>query len=225
MKPEQRDQLRAMFPPETIGHVPRGGVQLAYVGHAAVTDRLLAVDPDWTWEPVAHDDDGLPLIQHRGKDAVLWIRMTVCGITRYGVGIVQATAFELEKQLISDAIRNAAMRYGVALDLWAKEDLGGIATVEEIHQAVEHRTTQPTQPRRPVAAQEAPDPEPSLGASALTVRGLRERAAALVAAEISVVDERKRRKLPAIRDGISNEAAQAIDAMLTELEQSLEIPF
>lgn len=216
MKPEQRDQLRAPFPPETIGHVPRAGVQLAYVGHAAVTDRLLAVDPDWTWEPVAHDDDGLPLIHQRGKDAVLWIRLTVCGVTRFGVGICQAGAFELEKQLISDAVRNAAMRFGVALDLWAKEDLGGIATVEEIHQTVEQKAQ-----RR--AVQEGPEPSP--GASALTVRGLRERAAALVAAEVAVADERKRRKLPAIRDGISNEHADAIDAMLTELEQSLEVPF
>lgn len=115
--------LREPFPAASIGKLPKGGATLDYVGHAAVTDRLLAVDPLWTWEPVAFDEQGLPLVAERGKDAVLWIRLTVCGHTRLGVGIVPAGAFERDKQLISDAIRNAAMRFGVALDLWAKEDL------------------------------------------------------------------------------------------------------
>ena len=117
--------LRKPFPQSAIGHLPKGGTQLDYVGHAAVTDRLLEVDPLWSWEPVAFTEAGLPLVHYRDKpaEAVLWIRLTVCGHQRLGVGIVSAGAFELEKQLISDAIRNAAMRFGVALDLWAKEDL------------------------------------------------------------------------------------------------------
>ncbi len=86
-----------------------------------VTDRLLEVDPEWSWEPLAFDADGTPLVRYRDGDAVLWIRLTIAGMTRLGVGIVQATAFELEKQLISDALRNGAMRFGVALDLWSKE--------------------------------------------------------------------------------------------------------
>jgi hypothetical protein len=114
MTPEQAAELRKPFPPSAIGKLPKGGTQLDYVGHAATTDRLLAVDPGWTWEPVAFDEHGLPAFQ--GKN--LWIRLTVCGVTRYGVGDGNSL-----KECIGDAIRNAAMRFGVALDLWSKEEL------------------------------------------------------------------------------------------------------
>ena len=124
MTEEAAKALRAEFPASAIGKLPRKGTPgLDYVGHAAVTDRLLAVDPEWSWEPVAFDDLGVPLITRSANEAKLWIKLTVCGVTRYGVGICPLNAFELEKQLISDAIRNAAMRFGVALDLWSKEDL------------------------------------------------------------------------------------------------------
>ncbi len=123
MNSEQAKALRAPFPAEAIGKLPRGGTMLDYVGHAAVTDRLLAVDPDWTWEPLAFDEHGLPRIVRNGKEASMWVRLTVCGTTRLGVGICASTAFELEKQLISDALRNASMRFGVALDLWSRESL------------------------------------------------------------------------------------------------------
>lgn len=117
--------LREPFPPSAIGKLPKGGTTLDYVGHAAVTDRLLEVDPEWNWEPVAWTAEGLPLYRIEGNEAVLWIRLTIGGVTRLGVGICSSKAFELEKQLISDALRNAAMRFGVALDLWSKEDLHG----------------------------------------------------------------------------------------------------
>ena len=114
MTPEQAADLRKPFPPSAIGKLPKGGTQLDYVGHAATTDRLLSVDPGWTWEPVAFDEHGLPAFQNKN----LWIRLTVCGVTRYGVGDGNSL-----KECIGDAIRNAAMRFGVALDLWAKENL------------------------------------------------------------------------------------------------------
>ena len=122
---ERLRALRAPFSPNQIGKLPRGNVTLDFVGHAAVTDRLLAVDPFWTWEPLAFTDEGLPFIRSRDNYAVLWIKLTACGVTRLGVGVVEAAGRprEIEKELISDAIRNAAMRFGVALDLWSKEDL------------------------------------------------------------------------------------------------------
>lgn len=123
MNADQAKALRAPFPPEVVGKLPKGGTTLDYVGHAAVTDRLLAVDPEWSWEPVAWDVDGGPLVRYGQKEASLWIRLTVCGVTRIGVGTAPPGAFELEKQLVSDALRNAAMRFGVALDLWSKEIL------------------------------------------------------------------------------------------------------
>lgn len=98
-------------------------VDLDFVGHAVVTDRLLAVDPLWTWEPLALELDNGPLIRTGGSEAELWIRLTVAGMTRIGVGTAPKGSFELSKQLIGDAIRNAAMRFGVALDLWTKQDL------------------------------------------------------------------------------------------------------
>lgn len=125
MTPEAVQALRRQFPAESVGKLPKGGAQLDYVGHAAVTDRLLMVDPEWTWEPVAFAADGAPLIRVAGKDAELWIRLTVCGVTRYGVGTAASSSVDLAKQLVSDAIRNAAMRFGVALDLWSREELEG----------------------------------------------------------------------------------------------------
>lgn len=116
---EKQAALRAPFPPEKIGSKPRGGVRLDFVGHADVTDRLLEVDPEWTWEPVGVDALGLPAITKDG----LWIRLTVCGVTRYGFGDAEdKTGPAAIKEMIGDAIRNAAMRYGVALDLWSKAD-------------------------------------------------------------------------------------------------------
>jgi hypothetical protein len=132
---EKAAALRKPFSPNTMGKLPKpyksdspkgnckecGGyhglpaVHLDYVGHAATTDRLLAVDPEWAWEPVAFDDRGLPSLTSNGN---LWIRLTVCGVTRYGVGDGKSL-----KECIGDAIRNAAMRFGVALDLWGKEEL------------------------------------------------------------------------------------------------------
>src|SRR5665811_534604 len=35
------------------GYHGRPAVSLEYVGHAALTDRLLDADPNWTWEPLA----------------------------------------------------------------------------------------------------------------------------------------------------------------------------
>src|SRR6476646_1173908 len=102
MNKEQHDKLRAPFKPEQIGKLPKptkrenpkgkcqecGGwhglpaVHLDYVGHAAITDRLLEVDPEWTWEPMARGANGEPLMTNGG----LWINLTVCGVTRPGFG-------------------------------------------------------------------------------------------------------------------------------------------
>lgn len=135
LTPEKAAALRKPFEPQQVGKLPKpfsaqsqkgncrecGGyhgmpaVHLDYVGHAATTDRLLQVDPEWSWEPLAYDMAGLPMLDANRN---LWIKLTVCGVTRLGVGDGKSL-----KELIGDAIRNAAMRFGVALDLWAKEDL------------------------------------------------------------------------------------------------------
>lgn len=108
-------QLREPFPREVVGRLPKGGAMLDYVGHAAVTDRLLSVDPEWTWEPMGYTPTGLPALDDQGN---LWIRLTIHGHTRLGVGDGRSM-----KEKIGDAIRNGAMRFGVALDLWTKDEL------------------------------------------------------------------------------------------------------
>lgn len=133
--------LRAAFPPHQISKLPKpkskdavkghcnecGGwhglpaVHLDYVGHAALTDRLLDADPSWTWEPLSLDTHGLPALDNNGG---MWIKLTVCGVTRLGYGDAQGkTGGDAMKERIGDALRNGAMRFGAALDLWHKGDL------------------------------------------------------------------------------------------------------
>lgn len=102
--------------------MPNGGhIDLAFVGHAEATNRLLNVDPFWDWEPLTVDERGLPQFDgYRG----LWIRLTVCGMTRLGYGHAgDKTGGDALKEVIGDAIRNAGMRFGMALDLWTSSDL------------------------------------------------------------------------------------------------------
>jgi len=141
--------LRAPFEPHQVGKLPKptkqqtdevkadfkkgvrcnicGGwhhpqvVHLDYVGHAAITDRLLEVDPAWTWEPLAFDANGLPAKDNIGG---LWIKLTILGVTRLGYGDATGkTGGDAIKELIGDALRNAAMRFGCALELWHKGEL------------------------------------------------------------------------------------------------------
>jgi hypothetical protein len=96
-------------------------IHLDYVGHAALTDRLLEVDPEWSWEPMATGQDGLPAFD---RDGGLWIRLSICGVTRLGYGDAQGkSGGNAVKEAIGDALRNAGMRFGAALDLWHKGDL------------------------------------------------------------------------------------------------------
>jgi hypothetical protein len=91
-------------------------IHLDYAGHAVVTDRLLQVDPEWSWEPFALDRDGLPFIDSVGG---MWIRLTVLGVTRLGYGDAGGKrGADAVKETIGDGIRNAALRFGVGLDLW-----------------------------------------------------------------------------------------------------------
>ncbi|MDX3298579.1 hypothetical protein PV569_33500 [Streptomyces scabiei] len=147
------EKLRAPFPPEAIAKRPTiscGGCKnapnkvcsahtkssceecgqyvttahkhLDYVGHAEATDRLLSVDLTWDWQPMAKDDKGQPLLD---VDGGMWITLTVCGMTRkgYGDAVGKRAGVTATKEIIGDAIRNAGMRFGMALDLWAKTDL------------------------------------------------------------------------------------------------------
>lgn len=95
-------------------------VHLDYVGHAALTDRLLDADPRWTWEPIAEPAKlGLPT-----APGGMWIKLTIDGVTRLGYGDAEGkTGGNAVKETIGDALRNAGMRFGAALDLWHKGEL------------------------------------------------------------------------------------------------------
>jgi hypothetical protein len=75
----------------------------------------------------------------------MWGRLTLNGVTRWAVGSVEAHKPDLDKELVSDFLRNAAMRFGVALGLWMKTP-----------------APQPLRPRTaPAEPRTAPTPEPS----------------------------------------------------------------
>lgn len=178
--------LREPFPPHQVGKLPKqmkkddpdkgkcepgnarysadgtfcGGwharsLHLDFVGHAALTDRLLDADPEWSWEPVAVGPDGLPLFDRNGG---LWIRLTVCGVTRLGYGDAQGkNGPNAVKEAIGDGLRNAGMRFGIALDLWHKGDLH-VDQQEPADRAPDHGPVPPAdnvwQASDPVAVEE-----------------------------------------------------------------------
>lgn len=124
-------------------------VHLDYVGHAALTDRLLDADPAWAWEPLAMTADGLPVMDPFGG---MWIKLTVCGVTRLGYGDSQGKeGGNAIKEVIGDALRNAAMRFGAALDLWHKGDLH-LDDEGEKKPEVKPAADQPAVPPMPPAA-------------------------------------------------------------------------
>ena len=122
--------------------MPRNGhIDLKFVGHAEATNRLLNVDPFWDWEPLTVDERGLPQFDgYRG----LWIRLTVCGMTRLGYGHAgDKTGGDALKEVIGDAIRNAGMRFGMALDLWTS---GELEIIESGGASLEDKADAPTPP-------------------------------------------------------------------------------
>jgi len=104
-----------------VGKLPKGGTQLDFVGHADVTKMLIEIDPLWSWEPVAWEN-GRPAINIVNGNATMWGRLTLLGKSLVGVGSVDSKKVELDKELVSDFIRNAAMRFGVCLSLWTKSE-------------------------------------------------------------------------------------------------------
>jgi hypothetical protein len=108
--------------PSIVGKLPKGGTTLDFVGHAEITRILLEIDPNWSWEPVAWTETGRPAITEVNGTAVMWGRLTVLGQSRLGVGSARADKGDVDKELIGDFLRNAAMRFGISLSLWSKSE-------------------------------------------------------------------------------------------------------
>jgi hypothetical protein len=151
--------LRAPFPPEQIGKLPASQKRpaLDFVGHAAVTDRLNLHAPGWSYTVDEMFTQG----------GECWIRgtMTVGGISRteYGDG-------KDPKEAIGNFIRRGAMRFGVALDLWSREELTANlkASAEPTDAASSPASGKqaPSEPKPPVSAEGGPTPgtSPATGA-------------------------------------------------------------
>jgi hypothetical protein len=111
-----RDWLRKPFKPEQIGKLPATARRpaLDFVGHAAVTDRLNRIAPDWTYS----------VLERFLYENKIWIHgsLTLGGVTReeFGDG-------DDPKEALGNFLRRAAMRFGVAIDLWSREELGDSA--------------------------------------------------------------------------------------------------
>lgn len=154
MTPSKIRALRADFPPEAQGKLPRSTckdcsnsqrkvcekhrwvtgctqcrgshsdatMHIDFIGHADVTARLLEVDPEWYWEPWSPEQiNALPPAYREG----LWIWLHVLGVKRAGFGHAEGDrqkGGDAVKVAIGDALRNSGMRFGIALDLWAKGD-------------------------------------------------------------------------------------------------------
>jgi hypothetical protein len=126
---ELGDILKKYAVPEAgiVSKLPKGGIQLDFVGHADITRILIEIDPLWTWEPCGWIL-GRPDIHIENGIATMWGRLTLLGKTMIGLGSARADKGDYEKELIGDFLRNASMRFGICLSLWTKsewEDLGG----------------------------------------------------------------------------------------------------
>lgn len=110
-------------------------VHLDYVGHAGITMRLNEVltPGGWEWDPVARNEDGTPKITNGG----LWINLRIMEIaedgieiwvSKLGYGDAPGKGGDVTKELIGDALRNAAMRFGVATYLWSKSERAKAST-------------------------------------------------------------------------------------------------
>jgi hypothetical protein len=108
--------------PKIVGKLPKGGTQLDFVGHADVTKMLIEIDPQWSWEPTAFDADGLPAYRVENGMAHMAGWLTIHGVRRLGIGSCLPNKGDLLKELASDFIRNAAMRFGICLSLWTKQE-------------------------------------------------------------------------------------------------------
>lgn len=148
MTPEMSAALRAPFTRKEIGKLPKvwcdvcrdrnkicsehqktrcgtckariseAHLHVDFVGHADATARLLDVDPEWDWEPLAFDSFGLPAFDEYGG---LWIKLTIGPKTRIGYGHADGKkGGDAVKEAIGDAIKTTAMRFGVGLQLWQK---------------------------------------------------------------------------------------------------------
>jgi hypothetical protein len=175
--------------PKIVGKLPKGGMQLSFVGHADITKMLIEVDSSWTWEPVAFDTDGLPAYRVENGMAHMAGWLTIHGVRRLGIGSVTHNKPDLLKELASDFLRNAAMRFGICLALWTKQEWEDLNT---------HPAPAPAPRQAGQSAKPAPTPEASAPVdldTPLTEDQISAFNKACVAAEVSPITVYKQAKV------------------------------
>jgi len=120
---ELRDVLNkyAVPDPKIVGKLPKGNTQLDFVGHADITRILIEIDPHWRLVPIAWEN-GRPAVNIVNDMATMWFEMTLLGQARLAIGTAKANSMDLDKVLYGDALRNGAMRFGIGLSLWTKQE-------------------------------------------------------------------------------------------------------
>jgi hypothetical protein len=118
---DPRKKLREPFPADKIKTKPgrgKDGRPMSFISHGLITERLNEVDPEW--ESIITQ-----VYTSTGPDGRLHcegvsLAVTVLGKTHEEVGGPQRQdGFTNEvKNAASDALKRAAMRFGVALEMW-----------------------------------------------------------------------------------------------------------
>lgn len=85
-----------------------GALIVAYIDARLVIDRLNMVIPD-KWEP-----DYKPV-----AEGLMWCYLTVDGITRPDIGTSSGQGDSAKKGLVSDALKRAAVQFGIGVSLYA----------------------------------------------------------------------------------------------------------
>lgn len=169
-------------------------LHLDYVGHAGITMRLNEdVGPEnWTLEPLGTLDNGLPA--HTGQ--VFWVKLTILGVSKIDV----AENFKNTQEAWGDALRRAAMRFGIGTYLWSKSEYAFNQKVNSEQVAM------------------APEPEVPVAGH---VQALKDRIGTLSAGQKAELIHwwQSDQDYPKI-DAISEEQAAAITDKITELEDA-----
>lgn len=113
---------------------------VSYVEWTYVADFLDAVVPEWS-----HGVENVALI---GDTFVVVVSITVFGVTRQGLGTGSAESEMGIKKAEHDALKRAAVKFGIARELYNEED-------NPISFANEHPQQQTTQQNRPASASQA----------------------------------------------------------------------
>jgi hypothetical protein len=206
--------------PKIVGKLPKGGMQLDFVGHADTQKALSEIDPTWSMEPVAFDEFGLPAFRVENGMAHMAAWMTVLGVRRLGVGSVQASKPDLYKELLSDTLRNCAMRHNVYLSLWTKSEWDDVP----------HTTSTPAPKPAPVAKVEPAKPSDPLVSmdnikrfvDACKASGLNHEQIAKTA-KIDLADL-KESQMPALREAFTKAKELATSFAEEDVAQEDELP-